>query len=499
MRRAFPTPLHRSRPCRPPPTAASSSRLRPRRRRAAAPGRPATGPRRRREARPEPRPPRLRHRAAGPPARRHPPRQAARRGRRRGSRRGSATRTCWRRCCWPGCGTSSRGRTSGSSSTPCWWSTRPTRRAWPGRTRERWLPIFWAIDNFKSAQAQNAQGERLADEAGGRDEAAAGPQGRRRRSPRRWTTGTRKRPTRRSPRWPGRAGANELFELFARYGCRDFRDIGHKAIYVAERLPHPAGDRLAPRRAGAAVAGLRAAQPRGRQPGEARRRPRPPRPARTRSWPKRIRADWVGGKADPEATADLWPRSATAASADAAEKVAKLLNAGVSPRSVWDGLFLGGRRAADAAAGDRRAAHPDDDERPALRLRRLAATTRPRRLLMLQGGVVPAAVPRGDDRPRQGRATPGSTSWSRPSKPERRGRGLRRAVAGQGVGGADGAGLPEGGRAGRQGADRRRPAAGVPEGDGLARLQVQLGGDGGLRQRVAARGATGSWPRACTG
>ena len=26
---------------------------------------------------------------------------------------------------------------------------------------------------------------------------------------------------------------DELFDLFARYGCRDFRDIGHKAIYVA--------------------------------------------------------------------------------------------------------------------------------------------------------------------------------------------------------------------------------------------------------------------------
>ena len=29
------------------------------------------------------------------------------------------------------------------------------------------------------------------------------------------------------------AGSNELFELFARYGCRDFRSIGHKAIFVA--------------------------------------------------------------------------------------------------------------------------------------------------------------------------------------------------------------------------------------------------------------------------
>src|SRR3989442_1003946 len=29
------------------------------------------------------------------------------------------------------------------------------------------------------------------------------------------------------------AGASEVIETFWRYGCRDFRDIGHKAIYVA--------------------------------------------------------------------------------------------------------------------------------------------------------------------------------------------------------------------------------------------------------------------------
>src|SRR5947209_9464323 len=29
------------------------------------------------------------------------------------------------------------------------------------------------------------------------------------------------------------AGANEVYELFFRYGARDFRSIGHKAIYVA--------------------------------------------------------------------------------------------------------------------------------------------------------------------------------------------------------------------------------------------------------------------------
>ena len=42
--------------------------------------------------------------------------------------------------------------------------------------------------------------------------------------------GGRPRP---SPRWRATAGANEVYELFWRYGARDFRDIGHKAIYAA--------------------------------------------------------------------------------------------------------------------------------------------------------------------------------------------------------------------------------------------------------------------------
>ena len=74
------------------------------------------------------------------------------------------------------------------------------------------------------------------------------------------------------------AGANEIFELFFRYGMRDFRDIGHKAIYVANSWRTLQLHRLAARRAGAALAGLRPARPRGRQPGQARRRGRPPLP-----------------------------------------------------------------------------------------------------------------------------------------------------------------------------------------------------------------------------
>src|SRR5262245_28536997 len=97
---------------------------------------------------------------------------------------------------------------------------------------DRWLPIFWALDQFKSSQAQD---EREGD----------------------WTmsplTESKLPPSHKARQafieamdsWDEAAadsaiaslartaGAHELFELFCRYGARDFRDIGHKAIYVA--------------------------------------------------------------------------------------------------------------------------------------------------------------------------------------------------------------------------------------------------------------------------
>ncbi len=61
----------------------------------------------------------------------------------------------------------------------------------------------------------------------------AGP---RRRSRRRWTTGTRRPPMPQSPGWPAPPEPTRFTRLFFRYGCRDFRSIGHKAIYVANSL-----------------------------------------------------------------------------------------------------------------------------------------------------------------------------------------------------------------------------------------------------------------------
>src|SRR5437868_3297754 len=96
---------------------------------------------------------------------------------------------------------------------------------------ERWLPIFWALDHFKSSQAQDVkEGDwtmRAVDES--------------------------KIPTARKAKqafieamesWDETAadaaviglvrsaGAQEIFELFGRYCARDFRELGHKAIYT---------------------------------------------------------------------------------------------------------------------------------------------------------------------------------------------------------------------------------------------------------------------------
>src|SRR5262245_24514327 len=107
--------------------------------------------------------------------------------------------------------------------------------AMAGPDNERWLPLFWALDNFKSAQAQTqnekeTRGWRMksADEskvpsAGKAREAFTAAMDN-------WDAEAADAATAAMART---APAGELFDLFARYGCRDFRDIGHKIIYVA--------------------------------------------------------------------------------------------------------------------------------------------------------------------------------------------------------------------------------------------------------------------------
>jgi hypothetical protein len=97
---------------------------------------------------------------------------------------------------------------------------------------DRWLPIFWAIDQFKSSQAADV---REGDWAMGPvDESAVPPSHKARRAlidaMENWDESAADAAVAGMCRT---AGAHEIFEILCRYGARDFREIGHKEIYVA--------------------------------------------------------------------------------------------------------------------------------------------------------------------------------------------------------------------------------------------------------------------------
>ena len=162
---------------------------------------------------------------------------------------------------------------------------------------DRWLPIFWALDHFKelAGPATSARGT-------GRwrpvDEKAVPPPGRAREAfiaaMDRWDEAAADAAVAGLART---AGANEIYELFVRYGARDFRDIGHKAIYVANswRTLNCIGWQHAePVLRSLAYALLQHGKG---NPAEQRRPGRPARPAQP--WPARRGSARAGTQASP--------------------------------------------------------------------------------------------------------------------------------------------------------------------------------------------------------
>src|SRR5437773_7707268 len=97
---------------------------------------------------------------------------------------------------------------------------------------DRWLPIFWAVDQFKSSQAADV---REGDWTMPPVEESAVPPGHRAREAfleamDNWDEAAADAAIVGLART---AGANEIFEILCRYGVRDFRELGHKEIYVA--------------------------------------------------------------------------------------------------------------------------------------------------------------------------------------------------------------------------------------------------------------------------
>lgn len=207
--------------------------------------------------------------------------------------------------------------------------------------RDRWLPLFWALDNFKASQVADPRGgdrnwrmQAIAD-----DRLPAPDQAARsfRSAMDNWEIENADRAIAQLSRL---ASLNEVYEMFWRYGARDFRDIGHKAIYVANsyRTMVTIGWRHAePILRSLAYALLDS----GNQANPARNDHAEDRPGRDNLQKlTRIRADWQRGTVARAAVTDLLATMRTANAAEASDAVVTKLNDRVDPSCVWDALFL---------------------------------------------------------------------------------------------------------------------------------------------------------------
>lgn len=203
-------------------------------------------------------------------------------------------------------------------------------------TEDRLLPMFWALDNFKSSQAQDEkegdwtlqavnesrmpgpeQARRALEEAFGKWDAEAADAA---------TAGLCRT-----------AGAAETMEVFWRCAVRDQRNIGHKPIFAMQcwRTLQAVGWEHAEPVLRSLAFGLLDLQ------GDSTPTPLGPYESNVRRAGS-MRADWMIGRPDEGATLSLLQSLRQAGPDEASAEVAKQIAAGVSPDSLWDAVLLAG-------------------------------------------------------------------------------------------------------------------------------------------------------------
>jgi len=204
---------------------------------------------------------------------------------------------------------------------------------------DRWLPIFWALDYFKQAQTQNIH------ESGWTmspvDESAVPGPGKAREALVKAMDAWDESPADAAVAGLARtAGLGEVFELLYRYGARDFRSIGHKAIFIAN------GQRVL------TLIGWRHAEPVLRSMAYALLAHEGDNPAkrddaadhpwrRNQGLAAQIGAGWQAGNRSKEATVEMLAALRQGSQDDACDKVVQLLRRGAAPQSIWDAVFCG--------------------------------------------------------------------------------------------------------------------------------------------------------------
>ncbi|MCA9191685.1 MAG: hypothetical protein KDB03_07985 [Planctomycetales bacterium] len=205
---------------------------------------------------------------------------------------------------------------------------------------DRWLPIFWALDYFKATQLEEEKQSGWKMNAVAEDALPLASKARENfiQSMDEWDPEAADLSIARLAR---SASQQDLFDLFCRFGARDLRSIGHKAIFVAN------GFRTLN------CIGWQHAEPVLRSLAFALQNhegdPNPASSELETDQPYRenvdnilsIREDWLDGKLDPSATDFLLGRLSEASPSEVARLSVEFLNKGISPRSIWDAVYLG--------------------------------------------------------------------------------------------------------------------------------------------------------------
>jgi len=214
---------------------------------------------------------------------------------------------------------------------------------------DRWLPIFWAIDQFKSSQAADVrEGDWT---MGPVDESAVPPS-------------HKAKPAliEAMDNWDESAADAAIVGL-ARTAARmrSLKSFAATARAISGRSPqgnlrgeqfsHAGGHRLAARRAGVrslAYAIMDRAGTKENRPSRFARRPSvPPQPRSNKTNPRRL----ARRKPNGDATAEMLQAIREGSAVDTSEKAIELLNRGAAPQSLFDAFFDGAGELADARAG----------------------------------------------------------------------------------------------------------------------------------------------------
>jgi hypothetical protein len=203
---------------------------------------------------------------------------------------------------------------------------------------DRWLPIFWALDYFKDSQARDArEGDWTLAAV---DERAVPPADKAEAALAATSVAATSHFSSAAAGFARAAKPEQAFELFCRFGARDFRDIGHKAIYVANSfrtLEHIGWRHAEPVMRSLAYALL---AHEGDNP--ATRDAEADRPWRkNQERVRKINDGWQQGTASRDAAAEMLKVVREGSADDACASAVELLNAGASPQSLWDGILDG--------------------------------------------------------------------------------------------------------------------------------------------------------------